>query len=172
MMRASNHIHKCVLAILFVFTTFAVPATLSISGNETFDLSNDIHCSSTLPFSPFYLTLQACAQSISELLSNQEIGTFHNGRPYDAFSLPVTEIAGRCRVTIQIIQQAATDQTSWMGIYRAATQLNRACASEKGRRYNGGWVTAGDNGRITIQLDWWRGTTGHENTTALMLDGD
>ena len=48
----------------------------------------------------------------------------------------------------------ATDQASWMQVRQAAAGLNEQCARQKGYRYKGGWISAGEQGFIVIRLSW------------------
>lgn len=88
--------------------------------------------------------------------------------PYDHFSLPVTEVATRCKVTIGMISDRATDQGNWRGLRLAANELNEHCAGEKKTRYKGGSITAGNKDQILIRLTWI-GSELERNETALDL---
>ena len=62
----------------------------------------------------------------------------------------------------------AVDSGSWLGVRQAATQLNEQCAGEKGIRYKGGWITAGDQDQILIRLSWIGSEIGGDET---VVDG-
>ena len=76
----------------------------------------------------------------------------------------MTEVAGRCQVTVGMNYDRATDQGSWLGLRYAAKHLNELCAREKKRRYKGGWLRTGDKNFILIRLSWAGSLVGGNET--------
>ena len=166
------------LTILLTTFTLALAATIpnniqllelpsdNINSSAPLNLTSSagIHCNPTIPLSPFYLTMHGCAHTIYELESSQELGNFHNGYPYDDFSLPVTRTVSYCKVTVEMNNLGITERSSWLGISHAVTQLNLLCSSRYKYRYGGGWTLTGTNNQIKVRIDW-RGTEGVQNET-------
>ena len=148
------------------------PPVQSIAQNDTASIGggDSLHCEAGVPFSPFYLTLHKCAAAIQELNNSQDIGLFHHGFPNDAWSLPVTEYANYCKVTVDMGRIGSTDESSWLSVKLAATQLNILCWGRYQYRYRGGWLTEGKQKKIVIKLEY-RNQYSQESET-LTIDTD
>ena len=158
-MKTIYHTISTVIIISFhllqTTSAFAISHPQTFSKNDTLSTpltASNLQCSKTAFLSPWYLTLHACALAISELPSSTETGIFHAGQPYDAWSLPVTETAGRCKIIVDMNVQAMRDRTSWLAIGVKASDLNSACADKLKYRYGGGWATVGDDRGIVVKL--------------------
>lgn len=74
--------------------------------------------------------------------------------PNDQFGLPKTEVAGRCKLTVEMALELGVveDQGDWPGLKLLATALNTFCTKELGIRYLGGWVLGGQKGGIVVRF--------------------
>ena len=64
MMRKFPCLDFFVYVILLRFATSALAANIPVAPNMTVPVSNSIYCSTTRPFSPFYITLKSCARML------------------------------------------------------------------------------------------------------------
>ncbi|KAL6718189.1 hypothetical protein ACLMJK_004277 [Lecanora helva] len=76
--------------------------------------------------------------------------TFHSTGVDDAFRLPIYEEWGDCAIMVVIGgHQVTRDESSWLDIHRAATEINEVCRVD-GR--TGGKIQVGDERRVWIKL--------------------
>ena len=173
LLQQSSYSHIRSLTLMLSTLSLALAATLpspstSPSTNDTTPhrlLKSKVNCLTTIPFSPFYLTMHGCANAIQEISNSQTLGTFHMGDPFDEWSLPITKTSGFCKVTVEMATLWDTDDSSWLQINLALTQLNLQCASRYGYRYKGGFSSTGNRGGINVRLDRYSPVLAKENQT-------
>ncbi|KAL6720481.1 hypothetical protein ACLMJK_002405 [Lecanora helva] len=143
--------------------------------NETLNATDltrpGVHCQATIPLSVFYLTMHGCAGAIAELSNSQTQGAFHTGEPFNEYSLPVTKTSGYCKVKIEMHNFGIRDDSSWLQVSYAATQLNLQCASRYKYRYAGGWSLTGQGNGIKISLTWYSNQGGRNETIEALIGG-
>ena len=126
----------------------------STNSSDLTAAGSKIQCLATIPFSPFFLTQHKCAEAIHDLSDGVRPGRFHNGEPWDEWSLPISHSSGYCKVTVSMAIASNSETASWLQVKLAATQLNLACASKYKTRYAGGTVSTGSRNDINVTIDW------------------
>lgn len=96
-------------------------------------------------------TFTDCQQAIRHRLPySPGKGTFHNDGDIDAFSLPVYKSWGSCNITIILGGNGSrTEESSWLEIGMAATEVNEVCRIGEG---SGGKIMVGVKNGIWIKL--------------------
>lgn len=111
---------------------FLVYATLSsiTSAQSTRNLTNVNHyvCNTRQPFLP---TQNAapwdCAQAVLEgFYMYPDFGTFHRGGHSDTFQVPMTAVAGKCFMNVDLATERPVEGR-WFDVWTVAQTLNTAC---------------------------------------------
>lgn len=133
------------------------PAAFAQTLNHTDDLlvplNRDFYCFPGSRLSIRRLNFNECAAAILQLPSNDVIGTFHRGGDNDQFRLPVVKFSGNCAVKVDIREGFSDETAIWLSLGVVAAHLNAACSNHfYGKRYKGGWTSAGDRDRVKISI--------------------
>ena len=147
--------------IPYHFTVFALTLPLTITnltaGSTHLNVltSSEPHCASRtstttlLPLSP------DCTQAIRSLPHSPYIGTFHLGGAATIWRLPDSRSYDTCTVFVTLNADFDSEIGSWVGIADAAFKLLLACRlpfEEGGEQRTGGWIAAGAENGLVVQL--------------------
>ena len=131
----------------------ALAQTLNVTGDLLIPLNRDFYCFPGSRLSIRRLKFNECAAAILQLPSNQVTGTFHREGDNNQFRLPVVKYYGNCAVKVDIREGFSDEMATWLGLGVVAAHLNSACSNHfYGKRYKGGWTSAGDRDRVKISI--------------------
>lgn len=78
---------------------------------------------------------------------------FHREGDNNQFRLPVVKSSGSCAVIVDIREGFSDETATWLGLGVMAAHLNAACSNHfYGKRYKGGWTSAGNHDRVKISI--------------------
>lgn len=150
------------IAMLFVSSIFASPVlpSLDIGQNATFlgvfnvtDLGNDYQCYEPQLKADRRAKYIDCIRAAGFLPNLHQEATFYRGSNRDdPYAMPYTEIAGTCRVTIDL-KFGRSDRSTWAVVYMALRKILEACQFKVGGERTGGQTTAGTDSMITITAE-------------------
>ncbi|MCJ1461291.1 hypothetical protein MMC28_011673 [Mycoblastus sanguinarius] len=145
----------CLLALL----PFSTPLTTLKTINTTSPLiqpsNNDFNCVPTWSLRPNTVNTRVCGGAIVLLPSSHAVGDFHYGPPPDRYELPIIKQYSYCRVVVELMSGFASEESSWLGVGVAASNLNIACGkTSQEMGYKNGWTNAGEHDGIRITLEW------------------
>ena len=93
-------------------------------------------------------------------------GTFHLRGRLDSFSLPLFESSGSCLVSIGLVNAGVSERGTWDEVREEAANLLSTCARlVPWQCFVGGATTAGDNGKISVRLEYETARGGGGNGT-------
>ena len=150
----------------------AFAQTLNHSDVLLVPLNRDFYCFPGSRLSIRRLNFNECAAAILQLPSNHVIGTFHREGDNDQFRLPVVKFSGNCAVKVDIREGFSDERAIWLGLGVVAAHLNAACSNHfYGKRYKGGWTSAGNSDRIKISIKP-KGDTGSARGSSHTLEAE
>ena len=173
----SSSLTSTLTLLLSALISLALSATLPASqainqspepSNSTLGSKSSVHCTPTMPLSPFFMTMHDCAEAINLISDNQNSGNFHTGDPFDQWSLPITKTAKWCKIKVEMADLGVSDSSSWLQVNLAATRLNLQCWSRYKYRYQGGWTNVGTANGIKVSLIWYSMEGTRRNETELL----
>lgn len=100
-------------------------------------------------------SVQDCGSAILRLPNTDLKGTFHTGGAEDDFLLPVIKTRGSCRVRLVLIGGLRQESGNWKDVRKQAGALWSGCRiAVVGNWFIGAETTAGDGGKISIELGY------------------
>jgi len=153
--------------LLFAITAIFAPMRASPIGlqqlsNQTasdfnassFGIGIGLQCFEGRMFSSRRDAYTDCARAIARLPYYHAPGIFHIGEPYDTYSLPYAKRHGSCQVSINTRDYPSRDESSWIAIHIAASDILNGCAVGYGQHaMTGGETTVGTNDGIQVTME-------------------
>ena len=145
-------------------TVFALtlPSLINVTTESTVlsDDNNGIqnaeaHCTQDRPIRSILPLLPDCIVALRMLPHNDYIGTFHMGGEASLWRLPHPEHHDSCTVSVNLHEDRDVEMGSWSDVLNAATKVVLNCRSAfepTGEQRTGGWITAGAENGIVINV--------------------
>lgn len=95
-----------------------------------------------------------CHLAIRALPSTHLNGTFHpGGELTDPFRIPKYGTRGDCSVRVELMDNSVQDESTWVSVRAAASELAIGCTSRVDvSQSKGGWTTAGEKEGVRITV--------------------
>ena len=148
------------LPYYFIVSTLAFPPIITnltadwASPNEGIE-NSESHCATKRPTGPPLPLMPDCTRAIYLLPENDYIGIFHIGGGPSLWRLPRSRSYESCTVLLTLHEDFDEEKASWLGVKDAATLLSIACRlpfEQTGEQRTGGWVSAGAEKGLVVQL--------------------
>lgn len=143
------------------FTVFALtvpPPTINLTGDQTVPnilTNSEAHCAQAGPTTSPSPLLQDCVRAIRSLPENDYVGIFHIGGDTSLWRLPTSRSYDSCTVLVILNEDFDSEMGSWVDAREAAVRLLLACRlpfDEGGEQRTGGWIAAGAENGLVVQL--------------------
>ena len=146
--------------------------TVPSDGNNGIQ-DSEAHCTQDRPIRSILPLSPDCIVAVRMLPHNDYIGTFHMGGGASLWRLPHPEHHGSCTVSVNLHEDRDEEMGSWDDVLNAATKVVLGCRSAfepTGEQRTGGWITAGAENGIVIEVlkSRVRGTNGTVGATSLV----
>ena len=148
-----------VISYQLTIFTLSLPTILNLTAdsmllNATED--PEAHCTPADESTQHRLPIVSdCIRAVRALPSSDYVGYFHLGGDASLWRLPVVPTYGSCKALVNLHQDIDQELGSWDDIRRSAASLLITCRKEYapgGVQRTGGWITAGAENGIVIEL--------------------
>ena len=115
----------------------------------------EAHCTQDRPTTSILPLSPDCIVAVRMLPHNDYIGTFHVGGEASLWRLPHVERYDSCTVSVNLHEDRDVEMGSWEDVLNAAVKVVLGCRSAfgpTGEQKTGGWITAGAENGIVINV--------------------
>lgn len=146
---------------LTVFS-LTLPSLINVTTERTVPSDDDNgirnaepHCTQDRPTTSILPLLPDCLVAVRMLPHNDYVGTFHVGGGASLWRLPHIARHDSCTILVNLHEDRDVELGSWEDVLTAAVEAAIQCRSgvePTGERRTGGWITAGAENGIVINV--------------------
>lgn len=147
--------HLPVFALTLPSSTTVTTERTVPNGDNNAIQDSEAHCTQDRPSKSILPLAPDCIVAVRMLPQSDYIGTFHIGGGPSLWRLPHLERYDSCTVSVRLHEDHDVELGSWDDVVNEAIILLLACRSAvepTGEQRTGGWITAGAENGLVIEL--------------------
>ena len=117
--------------------------------------NSEVHCTQDRPTQSILPMSTDCIVAVRMFPHNDYVGTFHMGGGASVWPLPQHENYDTCTVSVSLDADRDEEVGTWDDVLNAAIKVVLGCRSvlkPTGEQRTGGWITAGSENGIVIEV--------------------